>query len=93
MGSAPAPHTPGICEDKAQLESSYKEAETAFDTVRTAIRQKVGTSSKNEYVILARAEDLAWYRLQHAASELATHIREHGCGIIQEASPSHTPIW
>jgi hypothetical protein len=93
MGSAPAPHTPGICEDKAQLERSYKEAEAAFDTVRTAIRQKVGSSSKNEYVILARAEDLAWYRLQRAMRELATHIREHGCGISQEAPPPPKPIW
>jgi hypothetical protein len=84
MGPAPAPHTPGTCEEKAQLEFSYKEAEAAFDTVRTVIRQKVGRSSKDEYLTLARAADLAWYRLQHAGRELATHIREHGCRMIQE---------
>ena len=53
MGPAPAPHTPGNCEAKAQLECSYKDAEAAFDTARTAIRQKVGKSSKYEYFMLA----------------------------------------
>jgi hypothetical protein len=93
MGSAPAPHTPGICEEKAQLECRYKEAEAAFGTARIAIRQKVGRSSKNEYLTLAGAADLAWDRLQHAGRELARHIREHGCGRVQEAPSSYKPIW
>ena len=93
MGPALAPHTPGTCEEKAQLEFSYKEAEAAFDTARAVIRQKVGRSSKDEYLALALAADLAWYRLQHAGRGLATHIREHGCGIILESPPSHKPIW
>ena len=92
MGPAPAPHTPGTCEEKAQLEFSYKEAEAAFDTVRTVIRQKVGRSSKDEYRTLARAADLAWDRLEHARRELATHLREHGRGILQEPA-SYKPIW
>jgi hypothetical protein len=76
MGPAPAPHTPGICEDKAQLECSYKEAEAAFDAAQTAIRQKVGKSSKDEYFILSRAADLPWYRLQHAREGACyTHSR------------------
>ena len=53
MGPAPAPHAPGICEAKAQLESGYEVAEAAFDTARNAIQQKIGTSSKDKYLILA----------------------------------------
>ena len=90
MVSAPAPDTAGICREKAQLECSYKEAEATFDTARTAIRQKVGKSSRAEYLTLATAADIAWDRLRDAGRELATHLREHGCGIIQEAPH---PIW
>ena len=93
MGPAPAPNSPGICEAKAELECSYKEAETAFNTARAAIRQKVGASSKAEFMTLDRGADLAWDRLQQARKELATHIREHGCGIIPDAPASHKPIW
>ena len=46
MGPTPAPHTSVICEEKAQLEYSYREAKAAFDTARTAIRQKVGRASR-----------------------------------------------
>lgn len=93
MGPASAPHTPGFCEEKTQLECRYKEAEAEFDTARTAIRQKVGTSSKEEFLTLDRAADLAWDRLQQAGGELATHIREHGCGAIEEAPSAPKPIW
>jgi hypothetical protein len=93
MGPTSAPHTPGICEERVQLECRYKEAEAAFDSARTAVWQEVGRSAKDEYLVLARAVDLAWDRLQQAATELATHIREHGCRVIPEASPSHKPIW
>ena len=92
MGSVPAPHGPGICANKAQLEGRYKKAEAAFDTARTAIRQKVGTLSKAEFLTLDLAADLAWNRFQHAGRELATHIREHGCGTIEEASPPQTDL-
>ena len=91
MGSAPAPDTAGICREKPQLECSYKEAEATFDTARTAIRQKVGKSSKAEYLTLAAAADIAWDRLRDAGKELATRLREHGCGVIQEAPPSYKP--
>jgi hypothetical protein len=93
MGPASARHTPGICEEKTQLARRYKEAEAAFDTARTAILQKVGRSSRAEYLTLAIAADLAWDGLQHAGRELATHLREHGCGMIQEAPPSYKPVW
>lgn len=66
MGPVSALHTPGICDEKARLLGSYKEAEAAFDTARTAIRQRVGRSSKDEYFTLARAADLAWDSLQGA---------------------------
>lgn len=92
MGPGPAPHT-SICEAKAQLERSYKAAQAAFDSARSAVRQRVGTSSKAEYLALDRATDLAWDLLQRAIKELATHIRDHGCGTIQEVSPSDKPIW
>jgi len=93
MGSAPAPHTPGICQEKAQLERRCREAEDAFHNAQIAVRQKVARSAKDEYLTLARSADLAWDRLQHAGRELATHIREHGCGITQEGPPSRKPIW
>jgi hypothetical protein len=93
MGPASAPQAPGICEEKAQLECRYREAEDAFNSARTAIRQMVGRSAKDEYLALADALDLAWERLQHAWRGLATHLREHGCGIIQEDPSSFRSIW
>ena len=93
MGPAPAPDSLGICREKAQLECRYREAEDAFRSARTAIRQLVGRSVKDEYLTLARTADLAWDRLQDAGRELATHLREHRCGIIQEGPPSRRPIW
>jgi len=48
-----------ICEEKARLERSYRNAEEAFDAARTAILQKVGRSSKDEYFTLARSADLS----------------------------------
>jgi hypothetical protein len=88
-----ATSNPSICEEKARLESSCKNAEEALDTARSAIRQKVGKSSRDEYLTLDSAVDIAWDRLQHARTELATHIREHGCGVVQEAPPRPKPIW
>jgi hypothetical protein len=85
MGSEPAPHAAGICGDMTQLEGRYKKAQASFDTAQAAIRKKVGTSSKVEYLKLDRAVDLAWDQLQRAMRELSTHIREHGCGTIEEA--------
>ena len=55
--------------------------------------KKFGTSSKDEYFILACKTDLAWYCLQYAGRELAPHIREHGCGIIQKLPRVTKPIW
>ena len=49
----------GICQEKAQLESSYKRAKDAFDTARSVLRQKVGKSSRAEFLKLERATDLA----------------------------------
>ena len=92
-GVASAPHMPGICEEKARLERRYKKAEDAFDGARNAVRRRVGRSSKDEYLTLDRAADLAWDCLQQAMRELASHIREHGCGVIQEAPASYKPIW
>jgi hypothetical protein len=57
---------PGICQEKAQLESGYKRAKDAFDTARSVLRQKVGKSSRAEFLKLERATDLAWDRLEHA---------------------------
>jgi hypothetical protein len=93
MGPASAPHTPGICEEKAQLEWRYREAEDVFHSARTAIRQMVGRSAEDEYLTLARAAALARDRLEDARREPAKHLQEHGCGVIQEAPPSYKPIW
>ena len=68
-------------------------AEEAFGAALAAVRQKVGRSAKDEYLKLDRAADLAWDDLEHAMKKLATHIREHGCGIFQEAPPRLKPIW
>jgi len=84
---------PGICEEKAQLESSYKRAKDAFDTARIVLRKKVGKSSHAEFSKLERATDLAWDRLEDAMREFTTHIREHGCGVCQDILPSGKPIW
>ena len=93
LEAAPASFAQAICEERARLEAGYQRANDAFDIGRTAIRQKVGTSSKAEYITLDRAADLAWDRLQHAMMELATHVREHGCGVCEDALPAQKPIW
>jgi len=93
MGPAPAPHTPGICEEKGRLECRYRKARAAFDTARTIIRQRVGRSSKDEYSTLVDVFDLAWDLLLDAGRGLTTHIREHGCGVMQEAPPECKSIW
>ena len=89
---ASAPFEPGICQEKARLESNLNVAEDAFNTARTAIRQKVGKSSKTEFLSLDREVDEAWARLQSAMREFATHIRVHGCGTIKKAPPTRS-IW
>lgn len=91
--ASPASLAQAICEERARLGAGYQGAKDAFDTARTAIRQKVGTSSKAQYITLDRAADLAWDRLEHAIMELATHVRQHGCGECQDAPPSRKPIW
>src|SRR6516162_291479 len=83
----------GVCQEKAQLESSYKRAKDAFDTARSVLQKKVGKSSHAEFVKLERATDLAWDRLDDAMREFATHLREHGCGVCQDILPSGKPIW
>ena len=93
MKATSTSHAPGICEEKAQLESSYKRAKDAFDTARIVLRKKVGKSSHAEFLKLERATDLAWDRLEHAVKEFATHIREHGCGVCQDVLLSGKPIW
>ena len=93
MVPAPAPRTPVICEKQAQLECRFREAEDTFRRARTAIRQMVGRSSRTEYLTLAVAADTAWDGLQLAGRELARHLREHQCGMIQEAAPTLKPIW
>jgi hypothetical protein len=82
-----------VCEERARLEGGYQQAKDAFDTARTGIRQKVGTSSKSEFLTLERAADLAWDQFRDAVSELATHIREHGCGVCEDVPPTQKPIW
>jgi len=84
---------PGICQEKTQLESSYKRAKDAFDTARRVLREKVGESSHADFLKLERATDLAWDRLEDAMREFATHIRKHGCGVCQDIFPIGKPIW
>jgi hypothetical protein len=88
--SSPAP---ALCDQKIRLESSYKVAKDAFETAQTAVRQKVGTSPTAEFLRLDREADVTWDRLRDALRELATHIREHGCGVFQDAPPIDKPIW
>lgn len=93
MKAAATPATPGICQEKAQLESRYKRAKDAFDTARSVLRKKVGKSSQADFVKLERATDRAWERLEDAMRELVTHIRDHGCGVCQDLLPILKPIW
>ena len=84
---------PALCDQKARLESSYKVAKEAFETARTAVRRKVGTSPKAEFLRLDREADVAWDRLRDALREFATHVQEHGCGVFQDVPLSGKPIW
>jgi hypothetical protein len=93
MKAASTPAAPGICQEKAQLESSYKRAKDAFDIARSILRKKVGKSSHAEFLKFERATDLAWDRLEDAMREFATHIRAHGCGVYEDIPPSSKPVW
>jgi len=60
------------------LEKDHDEA-AAFEAASSAVRARIGISSKEEYLKLERAAGEAWLRVERARRALNDHIRDHGC--------------
>ena len=94
MGAASLAPAPRRCEERARLECIYKRAEEAFDIAQNAVREKVGKSSKEEYLALDRTVNEAWDTVQRCRRALAVHMAEHGCGLAGALSAGiEKPFW
>jgi ATP-dependent helicase YprA (DUF1998 family) len=67
------------CEEKLRLATEYETATSAFLTAVKQLRQKMGTSPKEEYERLDRAANEARVKSEHARLALEQHIAAHRC--------------
>ena len=66
------------CGERARLEKSHNDAEEAFDAARKIVGEKIGVTTREEFVALTRAVDATWHALKSARFALDEHIRTHG---------------
>ncbi len=85
MGGASLALAPRACAERSRLDRRHDAAGKSFEAARAAVRERVGKSSKEEFIELDRAADQAWNRLQRARRALDKHIREHGCAPLERA--------
>jgi hypothetical protein len=69
-----------VCGERARLERLHNDAEEAFDAARKTVTEKIGITTREEFVVLARAVDITWHALESARFALDEHIRAHGYG-------------
>jgi hypothetical protein len=67
------------CEEKSRLAKEYEAATTNFSAAVTELRQKIGTSPKEEYDRLDRASNEARLKSEQARLALEQHIAAHRC--------------
>jgi len=67
------------CEQRAHLRRERDEAAMALDMAREILGERIGKSTKEEFLLLDRAADTAWDKLQRARRVLDQHLRSH-CG-------------
>ena len=65
--------------ERARLEKLHNDAEEAFDAARKVLREKIGVTTREEFVALTRAVDITWHALESSRFALDEHIRTHGC--------------
>jgi hypothetical protein len=62
-----------------QLEKEFADCSRAFDVARERVKEKMGTSAREEYQFLLDALNAAWDDLTLARAILDNHISEHRC--------------
>jgi hypothetical protein len=67
------------CEIKIRLTSDYEAATTLFSEAVTALRRRIGTSTKEEYDRLTRAANDARVKSEQARLALEQHVADHRC--------------
>ena len=67
------------CDEGARLEKLHNDAEEAFDAARKIVGEKIGVTTREEFVALTRAVDATWHALKSARFAIDEHIRVCGC--------------
>jgi hypothetical protein len=67
------------CDEKGRLLRQYGEATLAFSNAVQELRQKIGTSLKDEYERLERISTEARVKSAQARLALEQHIAAHRC--------------
>lgn len=67
------------CDEKARLLKAYQTASLEHSRSVTALSNRSGTTSRNEYQRLMLASEECLLIAQHARLEIDKHAREHGC--------------
>jgi hypothetical protein len=67
------------CEIKIRFISDYEAATALFSEAVTELRQRMGTSTKDEYDRLAWAANDARVKSEQARLALEQHVAEHRC--------------
>jgi hypothetical protein len=67
------------CEEKDRLLREYEAATVAFSAAVKELRQRMGTSPKEEYKRLAQSSNDARVKSEGARLALEQHIDAHGC--------------
>ena len=68
-----------MCEEKKRLLVEYESATQAYFRAMNDLRDKIGTSPKEEYDRLFKATEEARIRSESARAALLEHVRKHNC--------------
>jgi hypothetical protein len=67
------------CDEKSSLAKEYELATTRFSEAVKKLRQRMGTSPKEEFGRLDRAANEERVKSERARLELEDHVAVHGC--------------
>ena len=68
-----------MCGEKKRLLQTYEQLELALGKTLTALNQKAGTVSKNDYEALRLGVELARVEAERARLAFDLHVLEHKC--------------